>query len=310
MSFQANVAFVQQYSTSIQMLLQQKGGRLRDCVMVEAFRGKGAKAVEQFGAVAPTKNLSRHADTPLISTPQDSRWVYPNDYDWADLIDDEDKLRMLIDPTSPYQQNALNAMRRAQDEEILLSFFGTAQTGENGTTATSFPGGQIVAVNTGTAAATAGLNVAKLRAAKKLLLAAGVDIDGDTLYCAITSNEHDAMLNEAQAINLDYNDRPVLVDGRIRAFMGFNFIQCEFTDTVSFPQASGGGVNGQGLLNGSGYRMVPAWAKSMVKLGVWNEIQSTIDRRADKRNSTQIYTTGTFGATRLQEKGVVQILCA
>lgn len=310
MSFQANVAFVQQYSTSIQMLLQQKGGRLRDCVMVEPFKGKGAKAVEQFGAVAPTKNLSRHADTPLISTPQDARWIYPNDYDWADLVDDEDKLRMLIDPTSPYQQNAVNAMRRAQDEEILLSFFGTAQTGENGTTATSFPPGQIVAVNVGTAASTAGLNVAKLRAAKKLLLAAGVDIDTDTLYCAITSNEHDAMLNEAQAINLDYNDKPVLVDGRIKAFMGFNFIQCEFTDTVSFPQASGGGVSGQGLLNGSGYRMVPAWAKSMVKLGVWNEIASSIDRRPDKRNSTQIYTTGTFGATRLQEKGVVQILCA
>lgn len=309
MSFQVNVAFVQQYSTNVQMLLQQKGGRLRDCVQVESFKGKAAKAVEQFGAVTPVKNLSRHADTPLISTPHDARWVYPNDYDWADLIDDQDKLRMLIDPQSPYAQNAANAMRRAEDEEILLSFFGTSQTGENGTTAVTFPGGQIVAVNVGTAAATAGMNIAKLRGAKKLLLAAGVDIDNDPLFCAITSNEHDALLNEAQAISLDYNDKPVLVEGRIKAFMGFNFVNVEFTDTTSYPQASGGGVAGNGLLNGSGYRMVPAWAKSMVKLGMWNEIQTTVDRRPDKRNSTQVYTTGTYGATRLQEKGVVQILC-
>lgn len=308
MSFQANTAFVQQYKSTIDFLLQQKGGRLAATVMNETFQGKAAKAVEQVGLVVPTKNLSRHADTPLISTPHDSRWIFPNDYDWADLIDDEDKLRMIIDPTSPYAQNAANAMRRAQDEEILLAFFNTAKTGENGTTSTTFPSGQIVAVNQG-AASNTGLTVAKLRAAKKLMLAAGVDIDNDPLYCAITSAEHDSLLNEAQAISLDYNTRPVLVDGRITAFMGFNFIQCEFSDSTSYPTAGAAGGTGS-LVNGSNQRLVPCWAKSGMMLGTWNDIKISVDRRADKRNSTQVYATGTFGATRLQEKKVVQILCA
>jgi Phage capsid protein len=303
MSFQVPAAFVQQYSTNVQMLLQQKGGRLRACVELEKFKGQAASAVEQFGPVTPAKNLARHSITPIISTPQSKRWVYPNDYDWADLIDNEDRLRMLIDPQGPYSMNAKNAMARAEDEEIAIAFFGTSQTGQNGTTPVTFPGGQIVAVNVGTSAATAGMNIAKLRAAKKLLLAAGVDIDADELYCAITSVDHDNLLNEAQAISLDYNDKPILVDGRIKAFMGFNFVQFEFIDSVSYPQSAAA------LVNGSGYRLVPAWSKKYMKLGMWNEVETTVDRRPDLRNSVQIYTTGTYGGTRLQEKGIVQMLC-
>lgn len=304
MSFQANTAFVQNYKNTVEMLLQQQGGRLAPCVVNESFFGKAGKAVEQIGPVSPTKNLSRHADTPLISTPHDARWIYPNDYDWADLIDDEDKLRMIIDPTSPYAMNAANAMRRAQDEEILLAFFGTAKTGENGTTSTTFPGGNTVAVTFGSGATASGISVAKLRESKRLLLKAGVDIDNDPLFAAITSYEHNYLLNEAQAINLDYNDRPVLVEGRIRQFMGINFVNVEFSDTTSYPNASAS------LVNGSSQQLVPVWAKSGMMLGTWNDIQISVDRRPDKRNSTQVYATGTFGGTRLQENKVVQLVCA
>ena len=86
MSFQVPAAFVQTYSTNVQMLLQQKGGRIRPCVEQEKFVGQAASAVEQFGPVTPVKNLARHSATPIISTPQSKRWIYPNDYDWADLI--------------------------------------------------------------------------------------------------------------------------------------------------------------------------------------------------------------------------------
>lgn len=304
MSFQANTAFVQNYKNTVEMLLQQQGGRLAPAVVNETFFGKAGKAVEQIGAVTPTKNLSRHADTPLISTPHDARWIYPNDYDIADLIDDEDKLRMIIDPTSPYAQNQANAMRRAQDEEILLSFFGTAKTGENGTTSTTFPAGNIVAATFGSGATASGISVSKLREAKRLLLKAGVDIDNDPLFCAITSYEHNYLLNEAQAISLDYNDRPVLVEGRIRQFMGINFINVEFSDTTSYPNASAS------LVNGSSQQLVPVWAKSGVMLGTWNDLKVRVAERADKRHSTQVYTTGSYGGTRLQELKVVQLICA
>lgn len=300
MSQFVTTAFVQQYSTNIAMLLQQQGSRLRGAVMEHGFVGKAATVVEQFGAVTPVKNLARHSDTPLISTPQDRRWVYPTDYDWADLIDSQDKLRMLIDPTGPYTQAGVMAMGRAMDDEIINGFFGTNNTGENGTTAVTFPSGQIVAANVG-ASANTGLNVAKLRAAKKLLMQAEVDIDNDQLFVAITATQHDNLLNEVQAISLDYTDRPVLVEGRIRSFMGFNFIHSE-----RIP----GGPSYAGSISTGGLYYLPCWAKSGLALGMWNDVQASVDKRPDKRNSWQVYVTATVGATRTEEKRCVQINCA
>lgn len=300
MSFQVPTHFVQQYTTNVMFLLQQRGGKLASRVMPGSYTGKGAKAVEQVGAVKPVKNLGRHADTPLISTPADARWVYPNDYDWADLIDQQDKLRMLIDPQSAYTQNAVNSMRRAQDDEILQAFFSTSQTGENGTTATAFPGGQIVSVNTGGTASK--LNVAKLRAGKKLLMAAGLDLESEVLHCAITSVEHDALLNEIQVINLDYNTRPVLVDGKVTAFMGINFVHVEFSDATAYDAAA--------TMVSGGNNLVPLWAVSGMHLGTWNDMTVDVSPRPDKRNSTQVYVSSTVGATRTEEKRVVQLVCS
>lgn len=292
MSFNVSTHFVQQYTTNVQLLLQQKGSKLRNAVTVGSYQGKAAKAIEQVGSVNAQKRTVRHGDTPLISTPADARWVFPNDYEWADLIDDQDKLRMLIDPQSSYALNGAYALGRAMDDEIIEAFFGVSKTGENGSTNTSFPATQDVDADVGAASAT-GLNIAKLREAKKILMANEVDIDNDPLFCIITAEQHDDLLNEAQAISLDYNTRPVLVDGKITAFMGFNFIHTERLG-----------------VDGDSYRRVPAFAKSGMHLGMWNDINTMISERDDKGYATQVYVKGTFGATRTEEKKVVEIKCS
>ena len=292
MSFNITTHFVQQYTTNVQLLLQQKGSKLRNTVTVGSYTGKAAKAIEQVGPVTAQKRTIRHGDTPLISTPADARWVFPTDYEWADLIDDQDKLRMLIDPTSSYSQNGAYALGRAMDDEIITAFFATAKTGENGSDNTVFGANQDVVVATGSTGAT-GLNISKLREAKKILMQNEVDIDNDPLFCIITAQQHDDLLNEAQAISLDYNTRPVLVDGKITAFMGFNFVHTE-----RLP------------LNSSSQRRVPAFAKSGMHLGMFNDINTMISERADKGYATQVYVKGTFGATRTEEGKVVEIVCA
>ena len=292
MSVFVDVATVQQYTNNVELLVQQRGSRLRGAVMEGSYVGKAAKAVEQIGSTTAQKRTSRHSDTPLISTPHDARWVFPVDYEWADLIDDQDKMRMLIDPTSAYAQNAAYAMGRAQDEEIIEAFFGTSKTGENGTVDTAHPAGQQVAANIGGAAAT-GLNVAKLREAKKILMAAEVDIDNDPLFVAVTAAQHDDMLQEVQTTSLDYNTKPTLVEGKITSFMGFNFIHTELLN-----------------VNGSSQRRCPAWAKSGMHLGMWEDITGKMSERDDKGYSMQVYVRGTFGATRTEEEKVVEVICA
>jgi hypothetical protein len=317
MSVNVTTAFVQQYATNVAMLLQQQGSRLRGSVQENGFVGKAASIVEQFGSVSPVRNQSRHSDTPLISTPQDKRWVYPNDYDGADLIDQQDRLRMLIDPSGPYTQAGVMAMGRAIDDEILAGFFGSNNSGDNGSTAVGTlyaynSNSQSVAATTGGSAA-CGLNIAKLRAAKKLLMQADVDVDNEQLFMVISANQHDQLLNEAQAISLDYNSKPVLVEGRIRSFLGFNFIHSEripgaanFNATINTGIASG---SSDGQYTAGSRWMVPFYAKSGVALGMWNDIQASVDRRPDKRNSWQVYVTGTFGGTRVEEKRCGIINC-
>lgn len=318
MSVNVSTAFVQQYSTNIQMLLQQQGSRLRGAVTEYAFTGKAASMAEQFGSVNPVFNQGRHTDTPLISTPQDKRWIYPVDADWADLIDNQDKLRMLIDPAGPYTMAGVWAMGRAQDDAIIAGLFNSNNTGENGTTATGTlyaynSNSQSVAATVGASAAT-GLNVAKLRAAKKILLKAEVDVDNDMLFMAISAEQNDNLLNEVQAISLDYNTRPVLVDGKISSFMGFNFIHSERIPgaanfNTDFPGNALTSADSDGSYVTGSRWMVPFWAKSGLALGMWNDITATVDRRPDKRNSYQVYVTGTFGGARLEEKRCGFINC-
>lgn len=291
MSNQVPTHFVQQYSSNLQMLLQQKGSRLREAVMTQSHIGEKAVAVDQLGPVTARQVTGRYQPLVPDDTPTDRRWVSPGDYDWNDLVDNFDKLRLLVDPTSSYVTQGTYAIGRAIDAEIVRALLGTAQTGKTGTTATPLPAGQVVSVNTG--GTNTGLNKDKLVAARRLLMAAEVDIDNDPLFVAITAAQHADLLKETQVVNTDYVSRPVLMDGRIQSYLGFNFIHIEGLPLVS-----------------AGIRAVPVWAKSGMHLGLWKDIAGRVDQRFDLSSLPwQVYVSATFGATRLEEKKVVQINC-
>ena len=286
MSDQISTAFVQQYSTNVAHLLQQRGSKLRDAVMTGTATGKAAKVVEQVGAVNAVKRTTRHADTPLISTPHAARWTFPVDYEWADLIDDQDKVRALIDPQSPYAVNGAYAMGRAIDDEILAAFFGTAKTGENGATDEAFAGQQVAADGSDA------LTIGQLLEAKEILMGNEVDLDNDTIYMAITAQHHADLLAMPDIKTIDSNSTKVLVDGRVRAFLGINFITTQRIPGEADPYP------------------LPMWAKSGMHLTTWNDITTKISEREDKSYATQVYCKATIGATRLELGKVVRILAA
>lgn len=294
MASQIPLLYVQQFSSNIQLKLQQKGSRLRGAVMTGSHVGEQASPVDQFGSIVANKVVGRYNPMPRTDAPTDRRWVLPQDYDLAQLIDSFDKLRLLIDPTSSYVTNADYALGRAMDQEILAGLLGTNLTGKTGGTSTTLPSTQVVGVNQGGASAT-NLTVAKLRAAKKILLANEVDLDSDTIWCAINATNHDALLAETQVISSDFNDTKVLVEGKIMKFLGVNFIHTELLTT---------GTDDQSGTSTS----VPMWAKSGAYLGSWMDMKTDVSQRKDLQGLPfQAYVMGTFGATRLEEKKVVQI---
>ena len=287
--------FVSQFSTRVGLLLQQQGSKLMNAMMSGTHVGKQASPLDQLGAVEAQVVTSRFAPMTRIDAPVDRRWVFPTDIELPQMIDSFDKLKMLNDPSSLYAQNAVNGLGRKIDDLIIAAFFGTAQTGETGATATSFLAGNVVSVNTGGTASN--LNVAKLRAGKKLLMSYEVDLDRDPIFCPITSNEHDSLLNEIQVISTDFNSKPVMMDGRVSSFLGINFIHCERLTTGTDDAA---GTS----------RAVPLYAKSGMYLGRWQDVQVDVSRRNDISGVPwQVRASASIGATRLEEKKVVKIWC-
>jgi hypothetical protein len=283
MSTQVTTAFVQQYSANVQMLSQQMGSRLRDAVRVENMTGKNA-FFDQVGSATAQKRTSRHADTPQIDTPHARRRVSLVDYEYADLIDDQDKVRMLIDPTSAYAQASAAAMGRAMDDELIAAATGTAFTGETGSTSTALPAGQQIA------SGSADMSLDKLIEAKKILDLADVD-PSIPRYIAVGPNQIEALLNSTTVTSSDFNTVKALVQGEIDTFLGFKFI-------VTNRLAKSGND-----------RTCFAWAEDGLALGVGRDIMARIDERSDKGYATQVYYCMSIGATRMEEEKVVQIIC-
>jgi hypothetical protein len=284
-------AAVQQYKANVDLLLQQEGTRLRQNVTTGTHVGKAASIVEQFGVATAQLKVSRHEDTPLLDLSQDKRWVFPLDYEWASLIDNEDQLRMIVEATSPYARAAAAAMNRAIDSLILTQIFGTNFKGENGTTSETFDTTNYqVGANVGGTASS--LNVAKLQSAvQKLLFANKGDLQ-EPVYSAIRSIEHDALLKEVQVVNKDYGNSAVLENGRVRRFMGVDFTLSELVQSNATPNV-----------------LIPVWVKSGVYLGLWRDMVTEITKRADKSYATQVFVQMTIGACRTQSGKQIQILC-
>lgn len=289
-----------QYANTQSLLLQQLQSRFDGKVGTGPHKGKQASVVDQYGPATAKKRTGRFVPKTNMETATDRRWVTPEAYDVFRFIDSLDKLKTILDPQSPLMLNIAAAVRRAKDDEVIDAFFtDTAKTGEEGETFnswTTFVGanaGHKIAVSVGASGAVP-LNVAKLRAAKKALMKAEVDLETEELFAVIGAEDHDALLAEAQVVSTDFNDKPVLVDGKVQRFLGINFIHSERLK-----------------LDGSSYRRVPIYAKSGMYLGVFDDVKTGIVIREDlEGDPVQLSATGTFGATRTEEKKIVEVLCA
>ena len=282
MSNQITTAFVQQYSNNVQMLSQQKGSLLRSAVDVETVVGKNA-FFDQVGSALAVKRTTRHADTPQMDTPHARRRVSLVDYEYADLIDNQDKIRTLIDPTSAYASAAAYALGRAQDDEIIAALSGTAYTGETGSTPTALPVSQKI-----TEGGTNGLTIAKLRSAKEILDAASVD-PSIAMYIAVSPKQITDLLGTTEVTSSDFNSVKALANGEVNSFLGFNFI-----------------VSNR-LTSAASKRLCLVWAMDGCKMAIGQDLMTRIDERADKGYAHQVYVCQSIGATRMEEDKVVTI---
>src|SRR5258708_5497109 len=219
--------YTTQYSTLLELLLQQMGSKLRGKVREGSHVGKMASPINQVGAIQLKAPAGRFAPKDRTDASLNRRWVFPQDGEINQLVDSFDQLKTLVDPKNEYATNAAMAVGRAYDDALIAAAFGSASLGVDagGLTTETFdghytddsPAGFVVEDDFGASAAT-GLTVAKMIEAKRVLRKYHNDFDTDPLTLVIGSQQEANLLNQAQVVSTDFNvapgDRPVLVDGK------------------------------------------------------------------------------------------------
>lgn len=274
-------AFVQQFQDNLIHLAQQKGSRLRGSVNEQSVTGEKFH-FERLGTVAAVAKTTRHTNTPVLDVPHSRRTATMSDYHWADLIDNEDKVRMLVTPESHYARSGANSMARAIDDLIITAATGTATDGDGSTIA--LPAAQKIAHGS------AGLTLAKLISTKEILDGNDVDPDEER-FMVLGSKQISDLLNTTEIKSSDYNSVKALVQGDIDTFMGFKFLRSERLGLASTT------------------RTCFAFTKSAMGLGIGSDVKTKIDVRPDKSYAHQVYLSFVAGATRVQDECVVQVDC-
>jgi hypothetical protein len=273
-------AFVEQFKSNVMHLSEQQRSRLRATITEDSVTGEKFN-FERVGNVAAVVKSTRHTATPVLDVPHSRRTGTMTDYQWADLVDNEDKLRMLISPESAYAKAGANAMGKAFDDLIIAAATGNAVDGDGSNVA--LPSGQKIVHGS------TGFTLAKLLTVKEIM--DGGEVSDDDRVIIIGSKQVSDLLNTTEIKNADYNSVKALASGQIDTFMGFKFIRSER------------------LALATTTRSCIAYTKSAIGLGLGSDVTTKIDERPDLSYAHQVYLAFTAGATRIEDEGVVQIDC-
>ena len=287
--------FTTQFTTAMELKLQQMGSKLRGKVREGFHVGKLASPVNQVAAIQSQQPTGRFAPITRVDANFTRRWVFPQDREIPQLIDSFDQLRTPIDPKSEYLQNATMAVGRDWDDAIIASATGTAYTGTDNNSLTSETWGSIsanyqVAENFG--GSNVGLTVAKINEMRRILEHYENDLEMEKPVLVIGSKQHADLRNQVQVVSTEFNDKPVLVGGKVVEFLGFDIVVSErltYTSTT---------------------RTVLGFVRSGMYLGIWKDVTNRVDLRPDLSSIPyQLYTSHTYGSTRLQPGKIVTAVC-
>lgn len=291
--------FAVSYTSNLQMVLQQKGSKLRDRVMTGNHAGsRQAQVVDYMKPVKASRPAGRFAPMQRQDPDFVRRFVLPIDCEIpSQLFDSFDKLKMLEDPQSQGLQNNAAAVGRDFDDIIIQSAFGAAKistTDGSTTTDETFDTTNFRIADTfGDGSTSVGLTFEKLVEARRILRHYEVDLEMETLTLVIGSTQEADCFKIAQFTQKEYNDRPIIQDGRVTRLMGFDVVVHE------------------GLQYGSNIRKCLAFAKSGLYLGMWQDMSHDVSQRKDLSGLPwQLYTSYAAGATRLEPGKMLEIDCA
>ncbi|TCP35910.1 phage capsid protein [Sphingomonas sp. BK235] len=297
-----------EFTNNVELQLQQTKSQLIDAVETQDCAGAEKVTVaDLIGSTTPQEADERHGDLKETDPGHDRVWlVKTNELYFHKFVDGADQLATRISLDGGYTMAATATINLAWDDRILEGVYGPILSGKEGTTVTPFPPAQIIPAATGGAGGGATrMNVAKLRAANKMLDKAFVGAEAQaTKYMVLTAEQNDDLLSEVPATSSDFKGAfgGEFQDGRIIRMLGWTFLHLELRNPAL------NAFKSKLTVDADGNTRTPFWVKSGVRLGIWNRLRTEIKDQPSKVNTRSVFAGTTVAATRTQAGKVGIIL--
>lgn len=303
---------VNQFSANVYHLLQQQGSRLRGLVRNEIQNGE-FHFYDSYGLTDVFEKVGRHSDTTYAEVPTFRRRNSTKMYYRSELVDLEDKLKMIHDPESQYAKSFMMAFGRKMDQIILAAGLDDVwvKDKDGNESFVALPDSQKFAVGK----ALNELDYLTLGALRQIKKKFDVNESEEQINLVCGASDISSLLKDPEVTGADYNSVRALVNGEINQYMGINFIRTELISKV----AAGSAISFDHTITeednvGVGASIVPAGSRrcmaftsSGILLATASDLKARVDELPQKHYSKQVYASMNMGGIRMEEKKVMEI---
>jgi hypothetical protein len=205
------------------------------------------------------------------------------DYIAAEYSDIFNQQRVNFNERQELVQVVSGAIGRRMDQVIIDALTAASSTGTVAKTI----------ADDGSAGSASNLNVGKLRAAKKILDAKNVPMEGRTIV--LHANNLSALLGLTSVTSSDYNTVKALVTGELDTYLGFKFVTLGDRDEGGLPLSSSD-------------RTVYAFHRDSVGMAIGLNQTSRVDYIPEK-TSFLVASMFSAGSVAIDSEGIVKITC-
>lgn len=273
-------AFVRTFEGVVRFLAQQSQNKLRPWCQERSQTGED----HVFETLAPAEmqeKVGRRQATPENDADWQNRIVLTKTFDIGDTVEKEDKLRMIIEPTSALAQNFAMAGRRKFDD-IIIDAAEAAALDKDGNS-NAFPSGQIV----GSGGASE-ISFDTLTEVQELFQTNDIDID-EMKVAVVGPKQIRKLMHDPKATSADYVTLKAIQAGRFHdEYMGFRWV---VTNRLNAP--------------GAGRKNCLFFTRKALGLKVDEDITTEIDKDPGKSFMWRVYARLTAGAVRVEDKHIV-----
>jgi len=306
--------FVDQFDSTLYHLLGQSESKFQQAVDIKPITNAEDKAFDAIGKLALTEKTSSNPQTPHVDITTERRWVNTTPFHQGVLIDKDDDLNRIVEPTSDIMTEYVRAVNIKKDAIILASIDGTVTSGrragssitwasQNGNVKyTGKDTGRTIAWDCAVgncSAADTGMTIEKAELVREYFAYNDAD-ENIPIWGAISPRQATNLFGQQEYTSGDYNTSKPLAVGRIiRGWHGINWIVSNLIVA---------GTSNDVDADKSVIRC-PFWIQNGLILGVQDMISTEISIESTLSYSKQIYVHMNMGAMRRDEDRVCYVEC-